>query len=371
MIDYIKIEGFKSIKKMEMSLKPINILIGSNGSGKSNFISFFKLLNAIFNGRLQRYIIDEKTDNILYFGRKKTELMSGKIIFSDLNSEKNNAYRFGLAQTKEGGLFLEYEGSGFNVPIDEENQGYNGYYNEHNLIESKVVKSSFLRHKYLREYISSLQVFHFHDTSSTSYLRRECDVNDNSFLKQDGRNLPAFLYLLKKKHPIVFNRIEKIIKSIAPYIEKLVIEPYSLNEEEIALRWIDKGDVESSFSAYQLSDGTLRFIALATLLMQPNPPSVIIIDEPELGLHPFAISKLAGMIQSASSKAQIIVATQSPSLISNFSPEDVIIIDRSEKENQTVFNRLSSDALNTWLEDSSLGDLWERNIINAAQPYLK
>ncbi len=369
MIDYIKIEGFKSIKKMEMSLRPINILIGSNGSGKSNFISFFKLLNAIFNGRLQRYVIemDNKADGILYFGRKHTELMTGKIIFTK-DRENNNAYHFGLAPSQSNELFLDYEGIGFNVTKEDNSQGY---FYEHNLLESVSIKNNYPRNKYLKEYMLSLQVFHFHDTSATSYLRRECDINDNLFLKQDGRNLPAFLYFLKIKHPISYNRIEKIVKSIAPYIEKLLLEPNNINQKEIGLRWIDKGDIESSFSAYQLSDGTLRFIALTALLMQPNPPSVIIIDEPELGLHPFAISKLAGMIQSASSKAQIIVATQSPSLISNFSPEDIIIIDRSEKENQTVFNRLSSDALNTWLEDYSLGDLWERNIINAAQPYLK
>ena len=133
-------------------------------------------------------------------------------------------------------------------------------------------------------------MFHFHDTSATSYLRRECDINDNAFLKQDGRNLPAFLYFLKIKHPIVFSRIEKTIQSVAPYIAKLILEPNRLNEKEIELRWVDRGDLDSNFSAYQLSDGTLRFIALATLLMQPEPPAVIVIDEPELGLHPFAIS---------------------------------------------------------------------------------
>ncbi|MVN23113.1 AAA family ATPase [Mucilaginibacter arboris] len=367
MIGYIEIEGFKSIKKMEMELKSINILIGSNGSGKSNFISFFKLINAIFNKRLQKFVLEEKVDNLLYFGRKTTKNLFGKLIF-DSGKGNNNAYYFQLEQTVNGEIYIEREGSGYNVNRESESSNY---FIDYNLLESNIFKYSSFRNNYLRKHLKNLQIFHFHDTSSTSLLRRECDLNDNLYLKQDGRNLPAFLYILKIKHPKVFNRIEKTIQSVAPYIDKFILEPNRLNEKEIELRWIDYGDPESNFSAYQLSDGTLRFIALATLLMQPEPPAVIIIDEPELGLHPFAIGKLAGMIQSASGKSQIIAATQSPGLISNFSPEDIIVIDKSEEQKQTVFNRLNSESLNIWLQEFTLGDLWERNIINSAQPFTK
>lgn len=369
MINYIKIEGFKSIKKMELAMRPINILIGSNGAGKSNFISFFKLISAIFNSNFQKYVMEEKVDNILYFGRKQTERMLGKLIFTE-DGKYNNAYNFSLVPTKEGGMYIEHEGTGYNVFTDDD---AHNYLYEKNIQESIYAKDSSKRNQYLRAYISSLQVFHFHDTSPTSFLRRECDMNDNLYLKQDGRNLPAYLYLLKENHPKIYTRILKTIQSIAPYIKDFILEPRKLKgtQSEIELRWIDKGDPDSNFSAYQLSDGTLRFIALAVLLMQPNPPAIIIIDEPELGLHPFAIGKLAGMIQIASSKAQIIVATQSPGLISNFSPEDVIVMDKNEVENQTVFNRLDSGALQSWLNDYTLGDLWERNIINSAQPFAK
>lgn len=367
MIDYLEIKGYKSIKNLELEMKPINILIGSNGVGKSNFVSFFKLINAIFNLRLQKFVQEEKADNLLYFGRKTTENLFGKLVFNSGNNN-NNAYYFNLIQTKEGGLFFDKEGSGYNVSRD---NALLNYYVNYNLEESGITRSGSYRNNYLSNHLKNIQVFHFHDTSTTSFLRRECDINDNQYLKQDGRNLPAFLYLLKVNHPKIYIRIEKTIQTVAPYIEKFILEPSRLDENEIALRWVDKGDAESNFSAYQLSDGTLRFIALATLLMQPTPPSVIIIDEPELGLHPFAIGKLAGMIQSASSKSQIIVATQSPGLISKFEPEDVIVMDRSVEENQTVFKRLNSDDLNVWFEKFTLGDLWEQNIINSGQPFIK
>ncbi|MEO1050767.1 MAG: AAA family ATPase [Bacteroidota bacterium] len=370
MIDYIKVEGFKSIKSMELELTPINVLIGSNGSGKTNFISFFKLLRAIFNRQLQRHVLEEKADNLLYFGRKSTEHLDGKVIFSD--GYDNNAYNFRLSQKHEGGLFINYEGSGYNVDRNEDSHNY--FYN-HALEESEFARSNFERNKYLRGYLANLQTFHFHDTSASSWLRKGCDVEDNQRLKSDGRNLPAFLYLLKTNHPIIYKRILKTVQSVAPYIYDFILEPSTLQHKasEIELRWIDNNDLDSNFSAYQFSDGTLRFIALATVLLQPDPPSVIVIDEPELGLHPLAISKLAGMIDSASSKAQVIISTQSVNLVDCFTAEEIITVDRNREEKQSTFKRLKGEDFKAWFDEHSLGlgELWSRNIINSAQPFTK
>lgn len=368
MIEYIKIKGFKSIKKMELELKPINIFIGSNGSGKSNFISLFKLLHSIFNRNLQRFVMEEKADNLLYFGRKITEKLYGKLIFTEDNNNNNNAYWFKLAQTKEGGLFISEEASGFNVSKDNE---YYNYFTKINIEESQFSISNFPRDKYLRHFLSNIQIYHFHDTSSTSMLRRECDIDDNDYLKTDGRNLPAFLYYLQEEYPKLFKRIEKTIKSIAPYIDRFVLKPKRLSKNEIELRWIEKADPNSNFNAYQFSDGTLRFIALTTVLMQPEPPEVIVIDEPELGLHPQAITKLAGLIKMTSKKTQLIISTQSVNLVDCFETEDIVTVDRNEEENQSVFKRLDDDKLKDWLEEHTLGELWERNIINSAQPFSK
>ena len=369
MLEYIKIEGFKSIKAMELELKSINVLIGSNGSGKSNFIAFFRMVHAIFNRQLQRYVIEEKADNLLYFGRKTTASLSGKMIFTDDEVNKN-AYLFELNQTNEGGLFIHKEVLEFNV---EKNNYYQNNVTFNDLAESNIQKStSFSEYGYLKQYLSYIQIYHFHDTSATSMLRKECDMADNLYLKPDGRNLPAFLYYLKMEHPKTFRRLEKTIQQVAPYIDHFLLEPNRTgNKKEIELRWVEKSDLQSNFSAYQFSDGTLRFIALATVLMQPEPPAVIIIDEPELGLHPQSISKLAALIKSASAKTQIIVSTQSVNLVDCFDPENIIAVDRSEEEKQSVFKRLESDSLKNWLDDYSLGDLWQRNIINSAQPFSK
>lgn len=364
MLEYIKIEGYKSIKSMELELKPINVFIGSNGSGKSNFISFFNMVHSIFNRNLQRFVIEEKVDNILYFGRKRTENLIGKLVFS--HGITNLAYRFILSQTKDGGLYINEEASGMNISLNNDKTGYNQLTNNE---ESKIVYSSTAQDQELKKYLERIQIYHFHDTSSTSLLRRECDINDNQNLKSDGRNLPAFLYYLKQTYPKRYRRLEKTIQSVAPYIDHFILEPKRLNKNEIELRWVEKGDLDSNFSAYNFSDGTLRFIALATVLMQPEPPQVILIDEPELGLHPKAIVKLTGMIEAASTKTQLIISTQSVNLVDYFNAEDIVTVDRND--DGSIFKRLNTDDLQAWLEDHSLGELWERNIINSAQPFTK
>lgn len=376
MIKHLQIKGYKSIQDMEIELHPINVLIGANGAGKSNLISFLKLLKAISNQQLQRFVLEEgKADDLLYFGRKHTEILSGKLIFSRDN-RNNNGYKFELTPTKSGGLFIKLEASGYNVLIDDDTRNYINCYNSE---ESEILDKSSqehlrnVRNAYLRVYISGIQIFHFHDTSSASQLRKSCDVMDNKQLKSDGRNLPAVLYLLKEKHPIIYRRILKVIKSVAPFIEDFILEinDLSKNGNEIALRWIEKTDPESNFSAHQFSDGTLRFIALTTALLHPEPPSIIIIDEPELGLHPFAISKLAGLIKIASTKAQIIISTQSVNLVDCFDPDDIITVDRERTSQQSVFRRLDNVQFSTWLEEHKLGELWQRDIIDSAQPFIK
>jgi predicted ATPase len=227
------------------------------------------------------------------------------------------------------------------------------------------------RYTYINNYLANIQIYHFHDTSNTSKLRRECDINDNESLKSDGRNLPAFLYYLQERHTKLFKRIEKTIKTIAPYIDHFELQPNKLNSKEIELRWVEKGDLNASFNAYQFSDGTLRFIALATVLMQPEPPAVIVIDEPELGLHPQAITKLAALIKMASQKTQLILSTQSVNLVDCFDANDIVTVDRSQEGNQSIFQRLDENMLKGWLEEHTLGELWERNIINSAQPFSK
>ncbi len=354
MIKEIKIEGYKSIQSMTLQLRPINILIGSNGVGKSNFISFFKLVNNIYEQNLRRLSMEQGADRMLYYGRKCTDKIHG---FLDFGA---NQYSFNLGASIDGALYIQEEESLYSGRTDS--------YLKRNMAESSIKTSSYTRDRYLSSQFENYKIYHFHDTEENSKLRSVCNVDDNERLRTNGSNLAAFLYYLQQVSPKSLRRIELNVKSVMPYFESFVLVPRKLNPNEIQLVWKDNADMEGFFTAADLSDGSLRFVALSALLMQPELPYTILIDEPELGLHPVAIAKLAGMIKSATERGcQMIISTQSVDLINNFTPEDIITVDR--KNGQSVFNRLTQRELEKWLDDYSLGELWNKGIIEG-QPRL-
>lgn len=356
-LEYITIKGFKSINSIEhLKLRPINIVIGPNGSGKSNFIGIFSFLHAIKEGRLQEYILKAGGANkVLHFGAKTTNSLSARIAFQD----EINQYSIQLQPTEADEL----------VPIFETayywNKDYstpNGYPLIKNGKEAGISQKVNSRPaEYVKEHLDKWRVYHFHDTSSLSPMKITMDINENRYLKPDGSNLASFLYYLQEKHEVSYNLIRRTIQRVAPFFEDFILAPQKLNSEKIRLEWRHKGS-DDYFDAASLSDGTLRFIALTTLFLQPESyrPSVILVDEPELGLHPYAITLLASLIKQASQTTQVIISTQSPLLLDNFEPEDVLVAERVN--GGTQLTRLeTTDTLNKWLDEYSLGQLWEKN----------
>lgn len=360
MISRIHISGYKSIKHLDIDLRPINILLGANGVGKSNFISLFSLIRNIYNQNLQNYIHTKGgADSLLYFGRKHTDHISAVIYFGGRDQDTNQ-FILNLQEAQDT-LFILSTGTAFNSFGKWHHTKY-----EENVWESNFKNIHSGQAFWVNGWLQVFDVYHFHDTGDKSPMKATTDLNDNLYLKRDGSNIAAFLYFLQEKHPKHFRRIEKTVQSIAPFFDRFVLEPSRLNENKIRLEWRERGFPDAYFNANHLSDGTLRFICLATLLMQPEPPETIIIDEPELGLHPVAINKLAALVRKASETTQVILSTQSINLIDNFEPEDIIVTDR--KDEGSVFRRLDSDALRGWLEEYTLGDLWGQNKLGA-QPY--
>lgn len=364
-IDRIKVQNFKSIRDSgDISIGSINVLIGPNGAGKSNLISFFKLLNAIYRQGLKNYVAEHGyANNLLHFGRKQSAFIEGSIVFRP-SPDKNtsNMYEFRLApQISGNGFYFEKDIAGYNIW----SQGTNEAWDRRDLggegeEESSIRDNQMQRAEYLNNYFEQFNVFHFHDTSNSSSLKQPCFIKDNRFLRYDGSNLPAILYKISAQNPKRFKLIEHTIQSIAPFFEGFQLGPDEITPNQIILQWSEKKST-AYFDATHLSDGTLRFIALTTLLLQPEPPKTIIIDEPELGLHPSAISKLGAMIRKASSTSQIIISTQSVPLLNEFEPSQIIVSDRSN--NQSVFKRLEAEDLSAWIDDYSLGQLWNKNII--------
>lgn len=352
-MDYIEIKGYKSIKSTRVDLAPINILIGANGSGKSNFISFFDFLNRIYNKKMNDYIALNGGDNkFLHNGKKQTDAISFRMEFNN----GRNGYSAILESGTDGFVFTDERliyNSDTGVNISRSNS------------EARIKTTDNFRAKYVINYLVGFRKYHFHDTSSNSPFTQSSHIeNDSFFLYEDGMNLASFLYDIQTENKIVYNRIIKNIQSIAPYFSDFYFKPNS--ENLLKLQWTDKFS-EVIFGANDLSDGTLRFIALTVLFLQPTLPDTIIIDEPELGLHPAAIAKLASMIKSVSGKkCQVIVATQSTDLISHFLPKDIITVDQINGE--SVFERLNDESIQKWLDDYTIDDLWKRNIITGGQP---
>lgn len=344
MISKVKIEGFKSIKSASIELKPINILIGGNGAGKSNFVTFFELLKVLFDQNLQYYSLKKGIDNLLHFGRKHTNEIFGKVEFINNRIKEKNAYEVKLEASQSEKLFITEETVCYDRPNNERAVwSGTGWYNQLigiNLKESLLRNGPTRIPRYVKNHIQGLKVFHFHDTSGNSTIRRPCAIHDNIELREDGGNLATFLYYLQEQEHEKFESIQHTIKSVAPYFGGFGLQPNRLNDQVISLEWWDSS---IPLSAHQFSDGILRFIAMTTLLLQPNLPPVIILDEPVLGLHPVAVSKLAGLIRKASVYSQIIIATQSVALLNYFNPEDILTVDLVNSESS--FERLKSDKL--------------------------
>ena len=359
MIDEITIRGFKSIKSQCVSLGSMNILIGGNGIGKTNFISAFELMRDIYEQQLQSYVLRKGGANgLLYNGKKYTRSIELALKFT--HEGNHNKYSLILGEAQDT-LYVKEEESGYMYP-----DGWSWQTYAANEKESQIKNTRVRQAKYVKPLLEQFEIYHFHDTGDTSPMKRFADLHDNRRLRRDGSNIAPFLYWMKEKHPNHFRRIEIMVKTVSPFFESFVLEPNRLNSDTIRLEWKQQGVDDVLFNANQLSDGSLRFVCLAALLMQPEPPSTILIDEPELGLHPLAINKLCSLLKKASACSQIIVSTQSVGIVDNFTPNEIIVADR--ENDASVFNHLSEDNLKSWLKDYSLGELWEKNVIGG-QPF--
>jgi len=357
-LETITVKGFKSIASIEkLKLSAINVLIGPNGSGKSNFIGVFAFLHAIREGQLQDYVARAGgADRVLHFGSRVTPSMEIHISFQG----EVNQYQIALSATETDQLYPSYEAAYFWDKRRYPEKPY-AYVLAPRGAEAGISDPNNRGSAdFVRRHLGSWRLYHFHDTSSSSPMKKTGDINDNRSLRPDGSNLSAFLHLLREKHETSYSLIRRTVQLVAPFFDDFLLEPQRLNPEKIRLEWRHKGS-DAYFDAASLSDGSLRFVALATLFLQPEAyrPSVILVDEPELGLHPYAITLLASLMRQASLKTQVIVSTQSPLLLDQFQPEDVLVADRLD--GGTQFTRLESARLATWLEDYSLGQLWEKN----------
>ncbi len=357
----IKISGYKSLgtdtHPVNLKLDNLNIIIGANGAGKSNFISFFQMLANMMTGALQIYVgKNGSAESLLQFGSKKTKMISASLIFENKNF--TDIYEFSLVKAINDTLIFAEEA------IWSGNRKFDlcsGQKESFLLTDA----ASHTNERVVRTILSGCKTFQFHDTSSEAHIRNAANIDNNRFLMSDGGNVAAYLYMLKIKYRQYYNRIVDHVRYVMPSFQDFFLEPQILNPQWIKLQWLEKGNNEYVFGPEHFSDGTLRFIALATLLLQPPEllPQVIFVDEPELGLHPQAVDILASMVQKAAERTQVILATQSPRLLDSFDYSNIIVAEKEQGTGCTILKRLDEDEIKIWLEDYSLSQIWEKNII--------
>ncbi|MBO1352333.1 MAG: AAA family ATPase [Hormoscilla sp. GUM202] len=367
-LSYIKLKGFKSIapEGQTIDFQDITVLLGANGSGKSNLVSFFSMLNYMMTEALQIYIGENGgAETLLYYGAKKTNRAIAEMEFT--NPKAKDIYKFSLSHAAGDTVIFTEE------TISYQQQGRESPYTftldpgrkESGLPERAKDRNN-RTERVVFELLRRCQVFQFHDTSKAAKIRNKGYIDDNIFLRSDAGNLAAFLYAMQNSDATnkYYRRIIRYIQQIMPQFGDFELKPSRLNENYIMLNWQEKG-ADYLFGPHQISDGSLRFMAIATLLLQPPEtlPAVIVLDEPELGLHPSAIAVLAGMARTASINCQIVMATQSPRLVDEFEPENILIVERNSDNSCSEFKSLDSEKLTEWLERYSLSELWEKNVI--------
>lgn len=399
----LTVTGYKSIRELRnFPLTNLNVLIGANGAGKSNFISLFRLLHEMVEQQLQVYVQTQGgPDALLHFGRNTTDKLHATFYFGSNVPSQFDSYKFNLIPTNDNRLIFENESAQIAEIAQKEKQvaqenklattvaagaftllatenpwlallgAVAGSILSENTIEdsplgaghseSTLSKSANRHAQLVYSSVSNWRTYHFHDMGEKAKVKQRHSANDNLRLKPDASNLAAYLKMLNEKHHVHYLRIVDTIRLVAPFFGDFVQRQRDI--EHIELEWTQKGKPDTPFKASHLSDGTLRFICLATLLLQPTEllPDTILIDEPELGLHPYAIAVLADMFKQVAEDKQLIVSTQSVELVNELAPEDVIVVD--QENDASTFKRFTNEELSGWLEQYAMGELWKRNVL--------
>jgi len=356
----ITVKGFKTIYELS-DFQPGNltVLVGPNGAGKSNFISLFRMVSWALSGpsKLPLFVGQRGgASKLLHEGPDQTREIESRLTIQ--TGFGSNEYRFRLFYAAGDSLIFADERYRFSrkelagdAPWRELGAGHDSpkLMDEAHRDQTASVMLSLLK---------KIILYQFHNTTARARIRTKWNVDDSRWLKEDAGNIAPVLFRLREQERPYYQRIVDTIRLILPFFSDFELEP---NHGNLMLAWYERNS-DQLFTASQASDGMLRVIALITLLLQPERdlPTVMMLDEPELGLHPYAINVIGGLIRAASKSTQVLVATQSTTLVDCFGPSDIVIVEREDR--RSTFRKLGAEDLNHWLEEYSLSELWEKNV---------
>lgn len=381
MIESVRIRGFRSLADVELAGIPkAAVLIGANGSGKSNFIRFFEMLSWMLGPRRLAEFIGSQggADDQLHGGSRQTSRIEAEVRLRI--DEGYGDYRFMLSRAQPDRFIFADEAFRFVTPNDSCPKWYplGSSHSEAKIVDAVQLFSpsagsfptTFASLDWLEanpliaerivNQLRRCSIYQFHDTSDESNFKKKWDAEDNNYLLRHGGNLAAVLHRLEREDVKRYERICQHIGRILPLFDRFQIEE---SYRKVSLRWKAKW-TDKTFGAHLTSDGSLRFFALVTLLNLPSEmlPDVLLLDEPELGLHPAAITLVGGMIKSLAEERQVIVATQSPLLVDSFGLDEIFVLEL--RNGRTEVRKLSPDDYQVWLDDNfTSGELWQKNLL--------
>jgi predicted ATPase len=356
----VTVRGLTSLAATELELSsPVTLLVGPNGAGKSNVVDSFELLGRIVDQQLNDFLLRKGGFSAIVH-RPTDPTSTPRAIelefWGEWQDDKSNGYRVLIEPGPDDGGLVQ-ETTLFHDRARYPDRPYNQSLGRARESRLRTAASEGRTPKYVFEMVSGCRVFHFDDTSADAPPKLRADPADNLTLAPDAHNIAPILKRLQSEDGGRYQRILRSIRTVAPYFDDFVLETEG---SSLRLRWRERG-LDSVFSAENLSDGTLRYVCLSVLLLQDSAPGTIVLDEPELGLHPFAIHQLASLLRSVGSGRRVVAATQSVTLLEQFTVEEVAIVERTPSGTQ--IQKPNPIELEKWLEDYSLGELWEKNLL--------
>lgn len=383
-ITRLQIEGFKSFRKLDVELNPgVNVLIGANGSGKSNLVDFFRMLGAMGRHTFQRFVSENGgADRLCHLGTKETTSIKCAVGFRE--QQDRARYAFELVVTNDDRLLFGSEEFG----NDTSHQGFEKVHTPGGGAEPSYNQTWQMpggpeppqSQAILRWIVAMIEAYRLDDIGPTSPIRKPQATSDRLWLRSDFSNLSPMIGFHSVSGAPEHARLVELTKRVCPSFDGFRFVSIE-DGARLRFEWEHKTR-DFPMHNSQLSGGTLRFIAMAWALIHPGyrslqdmefgeqgivvkhfataRPDIIVLDEPELGLHPHALELLASLIKSVATERQVIIATQSVDLLNQFSPEEVIVMDSDGA--QSTAHRLDPKALEDWLKEYSLGDLWWKNV---------
>ena len=365
LIESLHIKGFRSLADVKIDNIPqAAVLIGANGSGKSNLLRFVEMMNAMINDHRLNMFVQRHggANDQLFGGSKVSETMGAELAIR--TGKERNEYRFVLKYVSKDRFVFDEEafrscrkGLGRDTGWTQIGGGH---------FEAKVVEHAQSANvhdpttaRVLRDLLRRCAVYQFNDTSFDSRLKKYWATTENKFLRSDGGNLAAVLLRIEQEDLRRFATICRHIRRILPVFDRFQIED---DDGKVMLEWKAQG-MDKTVGAHLTSDGSLRLFALVTLLNLPERmlPDVLLLDEPELGLHPTAIALVGSMIKVLATNRQVIVATQSPLLVDVFDLDKILVLEL--RNGRTEVLRYDESKYRHWLDEYATGELWQMNLL--------